>query len=107
MPGLAGIGQLIRGFVGDDVLLPCSYSEAEELSVIPKVFWLDQDDRPVVEINQNFTGNAFATSFPQEYKKGNFSIIVKDAQPSHSGMYRCTIPSMYYNEKVLLNVSGL
>lgn len=106
MSGLTGIGQLVRGFSGDDVLLPCSYSKMGELSAIPNVFWIDQDDKVVVKIKQNQTGNTFATSFPEEHKKGNFSIVVKNAQPSHSGSYLCSIPSIDYSKKIQLNVSG-
>lgn len=106
LSGLTGIGQLVKGFSGDDVLLPCSYSKIGELSAIPAVFWLDQDDKVVLKIKKNLTGNTFATSFPEEYKKGNFSILVKNAQPSHSGLYFCSIPSVDYSKKIQLNVSG-
>lgn len=106
MSGLTGIGQLVKGFSGDDVLLPCSYSKMGELSAIPNVFWIDQNDKVVVKIKKNLTGSTFATSFPDEYKKGNFSILVKNAQPSHSGLYLCSIPFFDYYKKIQLNISG-
>lgn len=108
MSGLTGIGDLIvRGLRGDDVLLPCSYSKAGELSANASVLWIDPNDKVVVKLRQNLMGNAFASSFPEEQKKGNFSIVVKNAQPSHSGMYLCSIPTISHTKKIYLNVSGL
>lgn len=107
LPGLTGICQLlITAFRGDNVLLPCIYSKVEELPEKLTVFWLNPDDMVVVKIREDFISNPFATSFPQERKKGNFSILVKNVQPSHSGVYICNIPSVYYSRKVKLNVSG-
>lgn len=97
---------MVRGWSGDDVLLPCSYSPVGDLTVNSTVFWLNQDDKVVVKLKQNSTGNAFVTSFPEEQKKGNFSILVKNAQPSHSGSYLCSIPSVSYTKMVHLNVTG-
>lgn len=108
LSGLTGIGDLIvRGWRGDDVLLPCSYSKAGELSASASVLWIDPNDKVVVKLRQNLTGNAFASSFPKEQEKGNFSIVVKNAQPSHSGMYLCSIPTISHTKKIYLNVSGL
>lgn len=108
MCGLTGIGQLVvRGWSGDDILLPCSYSKVGELAKNASVLWLNQDDHVVAKLGQTkLKGKAFTSSFPEEYEKGNFSIVVKNAQPSHSGVYHCSIPAVDHTKEIHLNVSG-
>lgn len=103
----------IEGFIGDTVLLPCIYREVHLLPDPVTVFWRDQNDLSVLDImknvpdnstqNQKFKGRV--SSFPEFYKKGNFSIIMKNVQQSDSGPYECHIPKVDFQLHISLSVS--
>lgn len=105
----------IEGFIGDTVLLPCIYREVHLLLDPVSVFWRDQNDWIVLDIirnvpynltqNQKFKGRV--SSFQEFYKKGNFSIFMKNVQQSDSGPYECHIPKVDFQLQISLSVSGL
>lgn len=105
----------IQGFIGDSVLLPCIYNQGESLRKNVSVYWRDKDDNIVLDISkngpdpstQNHKFRDRVISFPHVYMKGNFSILMKDVQPSDSSPYDCHIPSEDFQQRLLLNVSGL
>ncbi|KAM7365861.1 hypothetical protein PAMP_016754 [Pampus punctatissimus] len=87
----------VKGYIGDTVLLPCSYT-----SPVPQTFiisWRDKDDTNVLDIKDNvinsetqsarFKGRV--TSFPSVYMRGNFSILLRDVQQADAGIYGCHI----------------
>ncbi|XP_059184180.1 V-set domain-containing T-cell activation inhibitor 1-like [Centropristis striata] len=102
----------VQVYIGDDVLLPCQYSIPPSETV--SVFWRDKDDSVVLDIrqsvadlstqNQKFRGRVFSDQ--SLYKKGNFSIEVKNVQRSDGGQYDCNIPSKSFKHSVSLTVSG-
>lgn len=105
----------IHGFIGDTVLLPCSYDDVQGLSQKITIFWVDKDDKVVLEIPKNglepytdepeYKGRV--ESFQELHKTGNFSILLKNVQQSNSGPFDCRIPSIYHWERSVLNVTGL
>ncbi|XP_044043582.1 CD276 antigen homolog [Siniperca chuatsi] len=104
----------VVGFIGDTVLLPCFYSDVSALKDPFSVFWRDKDNSNVLDIKDNAPdisaqGAKFknrVSSFQELYKKGNFSITVKNVQQSDSGTYECHIRSVDFEQRVSLSVSG-
>ncbi|XP_026219411.1 CD276 antigen homolog isoform X2 [Anabas testudineus] len=103
----------VRGFTGDSVLLPCVYRGQDPLPGKVSAFWRDKDDNNVLDINQNVPDVLSANqrfkgrveSFPDEYHKGNFSIIMRNLQLSDSGVYDCDILHVDVKYQVRLTVS--
>lgn len=98
--------------VGDAVLLPCIHRNPLPSEVT--VSWRDRDDRTVLDIEDNvpnlqsqdseFKGRV--TSFIDEYKKGNFSILLQDARKLDAGDYDCHVRvSEGSKQKILLSVT--
>uniref|UniRef100_A0A3P9B6I8 Ig-like domain-containing protein n=2 Tax=Haplochromini TaxID=319058 RepID=A0A3P9B6I8_9CICH len=107
---ISGSSQSVRtGFIGDEVLLPCICSN--QLSEPVTAFWRDKDDKVVLDIinsrqdkiDAKFTGRVF--SFPDYYKNGNLSILIKDLRMDDAGPYECDIPKVDYQAKMTLNVT--
>lgn len=105
---------VIEGFTGHDVLLPCIYRGHARLP--EKVFatWRDRDNSSMLDIRQNvqdfyhqkhkFRGRV--ESFPGRYRKGNFSITLKNITKSDMGVYQCEVFDVYFKHRVILLVSG-
>ncbi|MEQ2179297.1 hypothetical protein GOODEAATRI_023301 [Goodea atripinnis] len=84
-----------KGFIGQSVLLPCTSSRSSAVDV----FWRDKDDKVLLDIKNDkpdpgsrdpkFKGRV--SSFPEEYQKGNFSIITGKLELGDDGNYECTI----------------
>ncbi|MEQ2219395.1 hypothetical protein XENOCAPTIV_017197 [Xenoophorus captivus] len=84
-----------EGFIGQSVLLPCNSSRSSAVAV----FWRDKDDKVLLDIKNDkpdpgsrdpkFKGRV--SSFPEEYQKGNFSIITEKLELGDDGNYECTI----------------
>lgn len=105
---------VVRGFVGEDVVLPCIYSNVDPLPDKVSVFWRDKDDRVVLDIvensedqmSQNVKFKGRVSSFPEQYRKGNFSVVIKTLRQDDGGPYDCTVHRMYFQRTVSLTVSG-
>lgn len=103
----------VKAYINDDVLLPCHHSEVSQLNVNTSIYWMDKDDEVLAKISR--TG--FSTddniykdrvkNVSESFNTGNFSIMLKNVQPSDSNKYYCAIPSAYVRQTVFLNVSGL
>uniref|UniRef100_A0AAZ1XLD2 Ig-like domain-containing protein n=2 Tax=Oreochromis aureus TaxID=47969 RepID=A0AAZ1XLD2_OREAU len=97
------------GFIRDEVLLPCVYSE--QLSEPVTAFWRDKDDKVVLDIinsredkiDPKFKGRV--VSFPDQYKNGNLSILIKGLRADDAGPYDCNIPKVDYQAKMTLKVT--
>uniref|UniRef100_A0A3P9C5L5 Ig-like domain-containing protein n=1 Tax=Maylandia zebra TaxID=106582 RepID=A0A3P9C5L5_9CICH len=97
-------------FIGGEVLLPCVYSE--KLSEPVTAFWRDKDDKVVLDIIESkehkidpkFKGRV--VSFPDQYKTGNLSILIKGLRADNAGPYNCNIPKVDYQTKMTLKVTG-
>uniref|UniRef100_A0A669F6D6 Uncharacterized LOC109201566 n=1 Tax=Oreochromis niloticus TaxID=8128 RepID=A0A669F6D6_ORENI len=106
----SGSGQSVRtGVIGDEVLLPCIYSD--QLSESVTAFWRDKDDKVVLDIinsredkiDAKFKGRV--VSFPNQYKDGNLSILIKGLRADDAGLYECDIPKVDYHTKMTLKVT--
>lgn len=105
--------QEVTGFIGDDVLLPCVHGDVSSLPEKVSVFWRDKDDKIVLNIvdnveyrqsqDQRFKDRVF--SFSDEYKKGNFSVIMKKLQQEDDGSYQCDILDVDKKD-ITVRVSG-
>ncbi|KAM4560345.1 V-set domain-containing T-cell activation inhibitor 1-like [Odontesthes bonariensis] len=101
----------VEGFTGGSVMLPCSYSGSLPQKV--DAFWRNGNTKVVLDIKDG--GQNFATqdqrykgrvsSFPDQYQKGNFSIILENLQLEDAGTYECIILTVNYRWKVNLKVS--
>lgn len=104
-----------HGYIGDTILLPCTISNVDDIRKSDPVYWMDKDDKVVLEITksgpkpsgQDKKYKDQIISFPELYKTGNFSILMKNVQESDSGPYDCVINSVNFEQRVYLNVSGL
>ncbi|XP_067357299.1 CD276 antigen homolog isoform X1 [Channa argus] len=102
----------VTGDIGGDALLPCFYNGGGLPGKVT-AYWRDKDDNNVLDIIQNVPNNSSqnskfkgrVTSFPDLYKKGNFSIVLKNLQKQDSGVYQCDIIAVDYTNKVTLTVS--
>ncbi|XP_072235331.1 CD276 antigen homolog [Leuresthes tenuis] len=101
--------EVVEGFVGGNVMLPCSYSEALPEKV--NVFWRDKDDNGVLNIENNSPETTSTKhkgrviSFQEEYKKGNFSFTLTNLRVDDGGVYECNIGTEDISFKVTLKVS--
>uniref|UniRef100_A0A3B4Y8S5 Ig-like domain-containing protein n=1 Tax=Seriola lalandi dorsalis TaxID=1841481 RepID=A0A3B4Y8S5_SERLL len=111
---LTASGQVeVQAFVGQDVLLPCSFPGV--VGDLPpervNVSWRNHGDREVLAIAgvQNLTQQHSAfrgrvTSFPDLYPQGNFSIVLRDVQPLDGGVYECHMV-VDFRQRVQLGVT--
>uniref|UniRef100_A0A3B3YHS8 Ig-like domain-containing protein n=2 Tax=Poecilia TaxID=8080 RepID=A0A3B3YHS8_9TELE len=101
---------VIPGFVGGQVVLPCVYKDP----VPQKVFWRVDDVNPVFDIidwkpstaSQISKYKDRVSSFPSEYSKGNFSLLLKDLRLDDANLYECKILDSNQPVVVQLRVSG-
>ncbi|XP_014838951.1 PREDICTED: CD276 antigen homolog [Poecilia mexicana] len=100
---------VIPGFVGGQVVLPCVYKDP----VPQKVFWRVDDVNPVFDIidwkpstaSQISKYKDRVSSFPSEYSKGNFSLLLKDLRLDDANLYECKILDSNQPVVVQLRVS--
>lgn len=103
----------VKVYIGDVALLPCIYNDAVPDKVT--ISWRDKDNNNVLDIKENipklesqsekFKGRV--TSFSNQYKKGNFSISLKEVQQGDAGVYECNIRVLEGSQqKVKLTVTG-
>ncbi|KAI4895884.1 hypothetical protein NFI96_021181, partial [Prochilodus magdalenae] len=105
--------QEIQAFVGDSVILPCSNSNPA-LQSRPTVFWRYRDSGTVYDIidgqeqlsEQEESYKKRVQSFPDQWKKGNFSIRFSKLKKADEGQYTCFIPSLGVETKLSLTVKG-
>ncbi len=107
----------VEGFVGDSAVLSCSIPESEIQGKIEKisVHWRDDDGKKVCD----FTGGNRTCHqapeyknrvemFPEEHKKGNFSIKLNRLQKTDARKYICHITGPSQNHTITeLQVEGV
>ncbi|XP_071335709.1 V-set domain-containing T-cell activation inhibitor 1-like [Trachinotus anak] len=102
----------VQGFVGEDVLLPCNYPGVNLLPEKLNITWRNQGDHVVLGFDgvQNITAQhqkfrGRVASFPDLYRQGNFSIVLRNVQQVDSGVYECHMV-VDFRQRVHLGVSG-
>ncbi|XP_052394452.1 V-set domain-containing T-cell activation inhibitor 1-like isoform X1 [Carassius gibelio] len=106
--------QDVTGFVGDSVLMPCSYQdrklEPEEINVFWRynaykiVYDIEQGKPSTIEQDPMFKGRI--TSFLQEHKNGNFSLILSNLTVTDAGQFLCDIPDVEKKCERMLHVKA-
>ncbi|XP_018522672.1 uncharacterized protein LOC108877188 isoform X2 [Lates calcarifer] len=104
----------VEGFIGEDVLLSCIYNNST--SVLEKVFiyWLDGDNRVMLEIvqsapdfgPQHYKFRGRVVTFPDLYRRGNFSIVLQNIQQVDDSTYHCHVEPVDFHQVIRLTVSG-
>ncbi|XP_022619711.1 programmed cell death 1 ligand 1-like isoform X1 [Seriola dumerili] len=105
---------VVKGFIGDSVLLPCIYTEKYLQPEKVNVYWRDRDDNILLDIisgvhnmktqNEKFRGRVISP--PDLNRKGNFSIALQNVQEEDTGLYECHIPEAGVEQRVQLTVTG-
>nr|XP_055074612.1 uncharacterized protein LOC129454127 [Misgurnus anguillicaudatus] len=97
----------VQYFVGDSAILNCSYSE--DINEVDTVFWRLNGSKKVYEfspvnISQDVKSKSIRfESFPDEYKRGNYSIKIKELKTNDEGKYTCfIIPADHYEDMYLI-----
>uniref|UniRef100_A0A4W6FR98 Ig-like domain-containing protein n=1 Tax=Lates calcarifer TaxID=8187 RepID=A0A4W6FR98_LATCA len=103
----------VEGFIGEDVLLSCIYNNST--SVLEKVFiyWLDGDNRVMLEIvqsapdfgPQHYKFRGRVVTFPDLYRRGNFSIVLQNIQQVDDSTYHCHVEPVDFHQVIRLTVS--
>ncbi|KAI2650814.1 hypothetical protein H4Q32_025637 [Labeo rohita] len=98
----------VEGFVEGSVDLSCFVNDSELQNKIKdvNVHWRFNDSKIVIDIiGGNRTAEDQAPeykngveTFPEEYKKGNFSIKINNIKKTHTGKYTCTITGPFQKE---------
>ncbi|RXN13807.1 CD276 antigen-like protein [Labeo rohita] len=98
----------VEGFVEGSVVLSCFVNDSEHQNKIKdvNVYWRFNNSKIVIDIiGGNRTAEDQAPeykngveTFPEEYKKGNFSIKISNIKKTHTGKYTCTITGPFQKE---------
>ncbi|XP_052445864.1 CD276 antigen homolog [Carassius gibelio] len=104
----------VEGFVGGSVVLPCSSTEHDLTLQDTDVHWRDKDSKIVFDIvkgedsiaEQNSQYKNRVETFPDEYKRGNFSIILTNLQHTDAGEFSCFITPSDEQKTVELIITG-
>ncbi|XP_052446891.1 CD276 antigen homolog isoform X2 [Carassius gibelio] len=86
------------GFIGGSVVLPCSSGKPPSTVQGIAVFWRHRGQNvyiiiygEVSEKGQDPEYRNRVESFPEEFKRGNFSIKLNNLQHTDAGEYKCSI----------------
>lgn len=102
----------LSGFVGDSVLLPCSYLDRELKPEEINVFWRYNESKNVYDIikgnpstdKQDAVFKGRIKSFLSE--KGNFSLVLSNLMVTDTGQFSCGIPGVKKELKLMLHVKA-
>ncbi len=104
----------VMGFIGGSVVLPCSSAEHDLKLQDIDVFWRDKDSEIIYNLikgtdsleTQDPRYKNRAQTFPDEYKRGNFSIKLINLTHADAGMFICFITPSDEQETVELIING-
>ncbi|XP_077083196.1 uncharacterized protein LOC143736344 [Siphateles boraxobius] len=91
--------ETVKAVIGGSVLLPCSSTEHDHKPQDINVFWRHNGSKIVCDIissnnsleKQDLEYKNRTETFPEEYKRGNFSIKLTDLTHTDAGKYICYI----------------
>ncbi len=103
----------VMGFIGGSVVLPCSSAEHDLKLQDIDVFWRDKDSEIIYNLikgtdsleTQDPRYKNRAQTFPDEYKRGNFSIKL-NLTHADAGTFICYITPSDEQETVELIING-
>uniref|UniRef100_A0A672L7Y7 Ig-like domain-containing protein n=1 Tax=Sinocyclocheilus grahami TaxID=75366 RepID=A0A672L7Y7_SINGR len=106
------LSQKVPGVIGGSVVLPCSSTEPDQDT---EVHWRQNGSKIVYDIikgedsveQQDPRYKNRAETFPEEYKRGNFSIKLNDLQHTDAGKYMCLIAHSSEHKTVELIINGV
>ncbi len=104
----------VVGFIGGSVVLPCSSTEHDLKLQDIDVFWRDKDSETIYDLikgtdsleKQDPRYKNRAQTFPDEYKRGNFSIKLIHLTHADAGKFICYITPSDEQETVELIING-
>ncbi len=104
----------VEGFTGCSVVLPCSSNEHDLKLQKIDVFWRDKDSKIIYNLikgtdslnKQDPRYKNRALTFPDEYKRGNFSIKLLNLTHADAGKFICFITPSDEQETVELIING-
>ncbi len=104
----------VEGFTGGSVVLPCSSTEHDLKLQKIDVFWRDKDSEIIYNLikgtdsleKQDPRYKNRVLTFPDEYKRGNFSIKLLNLTHADAGTFICYITPSDEQETVELIISG-
>uniref|UniRef100_A0A671QCM7 Ig-like domain-containing protein n=1 Tax=Sinocyclocheilus anshuiensis TaxID=1608454 RepID=A0A671QCM7_9TELE len=111
---LSPVSLQVSGFVGDSVLLPCSYQDRELKPEDINVFWRYNESKNVYDIEKgNPSTNKQDAMFKgriksvlSRHENGNFSLILSNLMVTDTGQFSCDIPGVKKEFKLTLHVKG-
>ncbi|KAK7126451.1 hypothetical protein R3I94_017811 [Phoxinus phoxinus] len=108
----ASLHRLVKGVVGDSVVLPCSHRHIAFEEKHLTVYWRHNDNRNVYDIihgkvsvkEQDPAYKNRAEVLPEELKKGQIVLKLTDLQLSDGGTYICFVPDVGLDHSIQLLV---
>uniref|UniRef100_A0A672M6A0 Ig-like domain-containing protein n=1 Tax=Sinocyclocheilus grahami TaxID=75366 RepID=A0A672M6A0_SINGR len=104
----------VVGFTGSSVVLPCSSIQHDLKPQDMHVLWRDKDSETIYDLiegkdsleTQDPRYKNRAQTFPEEYKRGNFSIKLNNLTQADAGEFNCFIThSSYSNQETVCDMS--
>ncbi len=104
----------VEGFTGGSVVLPCSSTELDLKLQEIDVFWRDKESKIIYNLikgteyleKQDPRYKNRVLTFPDEYKRGNFSIKLFNLTHADAGKFICFITPSDEQETVELIING-
>ncbi len=104
----------VEGFTGGSVVLPCSSTEHDLKLQKIDVFWRDKESKIIYNLikgtdyleKQDPSYKNRVLTFPDEYKRGNFSIKLINLTHADAGTFICFITPSDELETVKLIING-
>ncbi|KAK7137227.1 hypothetical protein R3I93_017336 [Phoxinus phoxinus] len=106
----------VEAVIGGSVLLPCSSTQHDHKLQDINVFWRHNgSSKSVCDITEGSHSQEKqdpeyknrTETFPEEYKRGNFSIKLTDLTRTDAGKYICYITYSYELQTVRLIIMGV
>ncbi|KAG7215079.1 hypothetical protein INR49_022804 [Caranx melampygus] len=94
---------MVKGYVGDGVLMSCVSSAGDFRPDQVNVYWRDKNDNVVLDIVKGVHDHGHSTRGPEQ--EGDFSVVLQNLREDDAGEYECNIPSEDVQKKFSLTVT--